>query len=171
MHLLPPPLSDCPYIVTLIRLSMLLRPFRRNVRALKNMKKKYKKLKKKCKKLKKSYRRMGRALAYRDDKDELLNLAQAGDDCDMDRVREIIEAGINTRQVDESGQTCMMTAAWNGMPEFIQALCDADPHKDFFRMKKWTGDGETALDYATMQGHDECIEIMKAHGAKSGADC
>lgn len=69
-------------------------------------------------------------------------------------------------QNDQDGRTAVMRAAWNNHPLVLDYLLEngAEIHVKNHR-------GDDALRYAMFAGNDECVRILKEHGAKEHNCC
>ncbi len=77
-------------------------------------------------------------------------------------VKRLIASGADVNAVNNSGQSPLHIAAWQGNAEIIKVLLDngADPNigRDF--------QNNTPLDNAIVKKHKEAIKVLKEHGAK-----
>ena len=64
---------------------------------------------------------------------------------------------------DKDGWTLLMRAAWNGSIDVVQSLISN--YKDKIDINA-QNNGKTALSWAIIRNHQECVELLRSNGAK-----
>jgi acyl-CoA-binding protein len=95
---------------------------------------------------------------------EALLLAAAGDN-DVEKVREMLGAGVHVDFADESGQTALHLAADRGSIECLKVLLEIGANP--LAADK---DGISVLQAAVISGHVEACVILLDHGADPGQE-
>jgi ankyrin repeat protein len=77
----------------------------------------------------------------------------------------LIEAGADIYQGDNWNDPALNIAAYRGQLEFVEMLLDRGVEVNTPNIN-----GNTALDHARSQGHDDVVALLEAAGAVSGSD-
>ena len=90
--------------------------------------------------------------------DEFLYAAESGD---IDKVRQLLDSGIDPNIQDEAKDTALMYSSMYGYIDIVRLLLDRDANPYISN-----NSGEIALDFAEMRGYNEIIDVFKRHAAK-----
>ena len=64
----------------------------------------------------------------------MVNMVNSETAPDIDKLNELIDAGIDLRYQGENERTALMFASWKGHTAAVEAIVAADPHVDHIRM-------------------------------------
>ena len=80
----------------------------------------------------------------------------------------LLTAGADPSRFNVNGRTPLMAAAWDGRSDMCTQLllAGADPNAKSQFTKKKAKHGDTALYWAQTNGHDDCVAVLLAAGAK-----
>jgi hypothetical protein len=93
-----------------------------------------------------------------DDMDALRSAAIEGN---INKIKRLIENGVDINGTNSKGETALMLAAAYGQIDVINLLIDNNAD-----VNAKSDDGKTALTIAKEQGHKEVMELLKKAGAK-----
>ena len=79
-------------------------------------------------------------------------------------LRLLIEAGADVNNSNTYGVTCLVVATHLGKVQVVEILIEAGADVNKIDKKR------TPLDYAIKNKFKECIELLRKHGAKTGAE-
>ncbi len=77
------------------------------------------------------------------------------EDGDLGGIQRLIDAGIDVNKQDQSRNTALIYAAWNGHPAVVDALIKAGAE-----INKQNKNDDTALIYAALQGHSAVVDAL-----------
>jgi len=94
-----------------------------------------------------------------------MDLIRAADNGNIERVRELLDSGVDSNITNNDGETSLIYASREGHIEIVQLLLDrgADP-------KIRTNYGDTALISASYEGHTDIVELLLKNGADPNID-
>ncbi len=90
----------------------------------------------------------------------LLNAAAKGD---TQRVKDLLDQGVNVNVKDQQGATPLAHAAWFGHIDAAKLLIERGADVN---AKKTSADGSSVMELATMKGHKDIVGLLKKAGAK-----
>jgi ankyrin repeat protein len=88
-------------------------------------------------------------------------LRQSALDGDLEKVKDLLDAGIHINAPDQDGHTALMLAAYNGHSEIVLTLINGGAAVDFRDLM-----GRTALLYAATGPFPETVRILLDKGAE-----
>ena len=90
--------------------------------------------------------------------EELIEAAQKGQ---IEKVKSLLQAGVDVNGRTRNGRTALMNAAGRGHTEVVRALLDGGAD-----INVKTGTGVTAFMAAAVAGHSEIVELLKQAGSQ-----
>lgn len=81
---------------------------------------------------------------------------------EFDRVKALLQQGVNVNERDSLGGTALHDAAWAGDLKMAELLLDSKADPNLAHLEG----GSTPLHYAVITNHPELVELLLARGAK-----
>src|SRR5436190_13873783 len=94
------------------------------------------------------------------------DLHKAAESGNLDRLRSLLEGGINPNAEDEEGESALRLACWRGHTEIVELLIAQGANVNFATDSEFY----TALMIASYHGHTDIVRILLKHGAKVNAE-
>ena len=97
---------------------------------------------------------------------DIVDIIQSRENGDIQRVRELLDSGVDPNFQNRFGTTALMMASAWGYTEIVRLLLEkgADPNIQS-RNRFFNNFGDTALMFATLEGETETVRLLLENGA------